>query len=69
MEKSITTAELESKKRMENLELVLVRAMEHTILGKDEYTYAEVNAVLVKLLNHNLSEELKGELDVDSNVK
>lgn len=50
-----------SKERMESLELTLVRAMENMITGKEEYTYAEVNAVLVKLLNHNLREELKGE--------
>ncbi len=57
--------EIESKKRMDNLELVLIKAMEQIITGKDDYTYAEINAVLVKLLTHNLGEELKGDWSND----
>lgn len=53
--------EIESKSRMHNLELVLITAMEQIITGKDDYTYAEINSVLVKLLTHNLGEELKGD--------
>ncbi len=58
----LSNEEIQSKARMKNLKLVLVRAMESIIVGKEDYTYVEINSVLVELLNHNLSEELKGQV-------
>ncbi len=62
--------EIDSKVRINKLKLVLVKAMEQMVTGEDKkYTYAEVNTVLVDLLNHNLGEELKGEWSSDNQIK
>ena len=58
---NLSKEEIASKERIKNLKLVIVRAMGNIISGADDYTYAEINTVLVDLLSHNLSEELKGQ--------
>ncbi len=66
---NLSKEEIASNERIETLKLVLVRAMEGIIAGAENYTYAEINTVLVDLLSHNLGEELKGQLGNQEDFK